>query len=624
MNLVNRFTPSHANRPMTTSANRSTWFWAILLGLLTTLLTSWVVGDFRHPLSDGNDTDQYEYVGYFFNKNLIFNPFPHLNLVNTQTFYPYGTNQVFLDWGFERDYWYALCYRLFDGAGPYLQFYYVFSLVLTAIGAFLLLQPRFGTVKSFLVGLIVSVFNFYALWKFPIHMNVCVAHWTTLCIVATYRLLYDVVVEKSVSLAYVLFWMWLHVQILSQELAYVAGFALTFTTLTLPVIAVILYWRFPANRQSIISHWLTLAGTYIQGQFNRQRNSVLLWAVLLIVSLYLYLPLTLQIAFTAWEFDFSAVPELRAWSHPARLILPHLPGLDSYSVSYQRWLHDTFESYGQTSPGLYLTLLAGVGLWQIRRRVALWLPAVLMLVLCLLYHPILLPTLKLFPWFSFNRHGGRASLVYPVLLCLLALPIRWPKQLMSQIAILLTFGLMGLELSTSYRLRLTVPVNVASESLLQYCATIRQQPGAAVLDFPFCTVGANNVGSQEGLCPYYDQQNAVFTFRRFYDKSGVGQYFGRLHPAQIQPLLRDGWPRLLQPGYSFTDNDWQFLGNFLRKNNFAGINVYPDLLTTAQVAAFYQHFGQPIAETRFPAAGRVKFILLQPQKTVIKSNGRND
>ena len=607
--------------------SQSNWFWPILLGLLTAILGCWVVGDFSHPLSDGNDTDQFEYVGYFFTKNLSFNPFPHLNLVNTQTFYPYGTNQVFLDWGFERDYWYRLCYKLFDGPGPYLQFYYVYTLIVTSVGTFVLLRSRFGVSKSLAVGLIVSIFNFYALWKFPVHMNVCVAHWTTLCIVSTYRLLYDVVEKKPVSLVFILVWIWLHVQILSQELGYVAGFALTFTTLTVPVLAVALYRQLfslsssapdgrplPLNPVQKKKGWFTLAVGYIRDQFTQHRIGVLFWLAMIAVSLYLYLPLTLQIAFTAWSFNFEAVPELRAWSHPLRLFLPHLPGLDSYSVPYQKWLHDTFESYGQGSPGLYLTILGGIGLWQIRRRVTIWLPIVLMLVLCLLYHPVAFPTLKLFPWFSFNRHGGRASLVYPVLFCLLALPIKWPRQLSGRIVGMMLLGLMSMEWYTGYSSRLFFPLNVASDSLLRYCAIVRQQPGAAVLDFPFCTIGANGVGFKEGLCPYYTKQNAVFTFRRFYDKSAVGQYFGRLHPDQIQPFLRDGWPRLLTPGRDFTEQDWQFLNTFLRRNNFAGINVYPDLLTKKQVADLYQHYGLPIAETRFPAAGRVVFLPIRKEK----------
>ncbi len=609
---MNQVSPPHSSstkNPLTIRSSRLDWGWTVALGILIAVLACWVVGDFSHPLSDGNDTDQYEYVGYFFSKNLKLFPFPHLNLTTTQTFFPYGTNQVFLDWGLERDYWYGFCRWLFDGPGPYLQYYYVYSLVVTATGTFILLRSRFGVAKSFVAGLVVSIFNFYALWKFPIHMNVCVAHWTVLCMVATHRLLLNVLDRQRTSLSFLVGWVWLHIQVLGQELAYVAGFALMFTTLVVPVLLVSLHQQYPTIRE-----WPGRVSAYIRDEWRQHRGMAIRLIGLVVLSLWLYLPLTLQIAFTAWQFDFGLVPELPAWSHPARLLLPHLPGIDSYSIPYQQWFHDTFESYGQGSPGLYLTLLAGVGWWPFRHNIARWLPVAGMLVLCLLYHPVLVPTLKIFPWFSFNRHGGRASLIYPVLLVLLALPVRWPTRVPARLLCVLLIALMGMEWYTGYSLRLGVGVNVASGSLLRYCAVVQKQPGEAVLDWPFCTIGANGVGDKEGLCPYYKQQNAVFTFRRFYDKSGVGQYFGRLHPDQIKPFLRDGWPQLLTPERAFTDQDWQFLDTFLRKNKFAGINLYVDLLSPAQVAQFYQHYGQPIAETRFPAAGRVVYLTLINRK----------
>lgn len=616
---MNRIRPS-VSSTLTSSSVVATdpyyWVWLIGLGTLTTLLGCGIIGDFHHPLSDGNDTDQFEYVGYFFTKNLSFNPFPHLNLVNTQTFYPYGTNQVFLDWGFERDYWYRACYLFFKGPGPYLQSYYLYTLLVAAIGTFLLVQPRFGKLKASLTGLIVSVLNIYGIYKFPVHMNVGVGHWTILCMIATYRLLYDAAEKKPISLPYVLAWVWLHVQVLGQELGYVAGFALTFTTLVAPFLVFVLYRNIRDQRitQPEAGSLVPLFTGYLHEQWQTQKTGIALWALLIGFSLYLYLPLTLQIAFTAWAFDFDAVPEIRAWSHPIRLLIPHVPGLHTYALPYHQWFQDAYESYGQGSPGLYLIIAGGLGLWQLRQRVAIWLPILLMLTLCLFYHPVLLPTLKVFPWFSFNRHGGRASLIYPVLFCLLALPLQWPQRLSSQLLLLLLSILMLTEWITAYYPRTRYPGYSLSDRVLAYCAVVRRQPGQAVLDWPFCAIGANGPGGPEGLCPYYDQQNAVFTFRRFYDKSGVGQYFGRLHPDQIQPLLRDGWPRLLKPGRRFTEQDWLFLENFLKQNHFAGINLYPDLLTTDQVAQFHAHFGQPIAKTNFPGAGRVEFLPITLQK----------
>lgn len=578
--------------------------WLIILTITVLGLIVYAVGDFRFPLSDGDDTDQYEYAGYYFFKNISFGLIPHLNLDNDQTFYPYGTLQVFLPWGFERDYWYAFCYWLNGGPGPYLQFYYVFSIAITAVGTFWLLRAFFSPWRLVIVSLAVSVFNFYGLWKYPVHLNVCVGHWTILCIVATYRLLWQLYHRQTLSLPFVLLWALLHVQVLGLELGYVAGFALTFTTIAAPFGLYLLYRNNPK-----ISRWPAQVMAWLSGEY--RKTPVLTWALAgsILLAIYLYVPLTLQIAFTAWEFDFGVVPPSRLWSHPARLLIPHLPQVNQHVQHYEQYLKDNYESYGQTSPGLYLVLLAMIGFWQMRRQVPLWAPVVLMLILCLLYHPVLLPTLKAFPWFSFNRHSGRATLIYPILLSFLALSVRIPNRLPAKLA----FGLIGVLMLaewqygyhhfTIYRLP-PLPAEVYT-----YMERVRETPGEAVLDWPFCVVGADGTGMQEGLCPHYDAQNAVFTFRRFYDKKVVGQYFGRLHPEQIKPFLRDGWPTLLAPTHQFTAADWVFFDNYLQTNDFAGINLYPELLPQGMAAQFYARYGRPVAETRLPSAGRVQFLV---------------
>ena len=574
---------------------------SLLLACCVGGLAIWVVEDFSSPLSDGGDTDFYEYVGYYFAHNLSLWPFPQLDLIHDQTFYPYGANHTLLDWGWERDYWYAGCYWVFGKGepGPYLQYYYVYSLLVLALGTFWLLQTPFGNTKAFVAGLIVSVFNFYCIWKFPVHLNISVVHWTSLCIVATYRLLYELVTNPSrlPSLPLWLLWVWLHIQVLSQELGYVAGFALTFTTVCVPFMV----W-YGVSRPG--AEW---------------RNKAF-WAwgwveyglvCLILLSLWLYLPLTLQIFVGAQAYVDAPLEMKPVWSHPFRLLIPYLPGLDSLAIDYKSYLRDSFESYGQGSPGLYLIILGAVGFWTIRRKPVLWMPIAITLSLCLLYHPVLLPTLQVFPWFSFNRHGGRATLVYPMLFVLLALSVQWPRKRLAQVAFIALLALMLTEWGWGFRYPLYYNPKPVSDSLFQYLKTVRDAPGEAVLDFPFCTIGADGVGTQEGLCPYYLQQNAVFAFRRFHQKKVVGQYWGRLHPRYIQPFLSDNWPRLLQPGYVFTPADWQFLDRFLNQNKFAGINLFPDLLTPAQRQGFYVHFGKPVAQSRLPMAGTVEFLQLK-------------
>lgn len=443
--------------------SRLVWLLAGGLGILVALLAGWVVRNFQYPFSDGNDADTFEFAGYYFSKNINFWPWPHLDLITNQSFYPYGASQAFACWGFERDYWYTLCYRLLGGPGPYLQPYYVASLLIAATGTFLLLQSRFGVFRSIVASLSVSVFSFYALFKFPVHLNLSVVHWTTLCITATYCLTYDLANKRPISLTYWLLLIWLHIQLISQELGYVAGYALSFTTLSIPGIAYLLVQQFPQPK-----NWTTQLRSYINEQYTDHSTRIGFLCILILISGWLYLPLAIQIAGAALQFDFSAIAQPRDWSHPARLLIPYLPGLTANNIDYLAYLHDTFESFGQGSPGLYLTLLAAIGLWQTRMQVVLWLPIVLVTILCLAYHPVALPTLKLFPWFAFNRSGGRGSLVYPILFALLALPIRWPNRTIGKIVGVALISLMGIEWYTGYSMRLGSPPIVATDNFLAY------------------------------------------------------------------------------------------------------------------------------------------------------------
>lgn len=605
--------------PYSSALPRTTLYWFLALGVTVTGLAVWAVGDFSQPMSDGNDTDVYEYVGYYFWKNLTLWPVPHLNLINNQTFYPYGTNQTFLDWGFERDYWYALCYWLNGNRpGPYIQFYYVYSLEITALGSFWLLRNRFPAWRLVVFGLAVSVFNFYALFKFPVHLNVCVGHHVVLCIVATYRLLADMLDRKPITLSFLTGWATLHVLVLSQELGYVAGFGLMFTVVA-GIVVVGYWWLIPTPNRPIglpLNRGLSDSGKE-KDRLSSATKSPLFRdnpmgpgvRLFFLLALWLYLPLTFQIVLNARTFDFGDTIPSRMWSHPARLLIPYLPPFDAFALDYQAIFEDSFESYGQTRPGLWLVLAATVGWGAIRQRVALWLPIVVTLALCLLYHPLLLPTLKIFPWFAFNRHGGRASLIYPALLGLLALHVPLPKNRAGWLAMSALGILMLTEWIYPYSRYLTIERPRLPASFFRYVAVVRNTPGEAILDWPFCITGADGPTATAELCPHYQAQNAVFTFRRFYDKKGVGQYFGRLSLAQTEPFRRGGWPRLLAPGHVFTEADWQFMDDFLRQNDFVGINLYPDLLPSEQTNGFYRHFGKPVVETRFPVAGRVQFLV---------------
>jgi hypothetical protein len=189
---------------------------------------------------------------------------------------------------------------------------------------------------------------------------------------------------------------------------------------------------------------------------------------------------------------------------------------------------------------------------------------------------------------------------------------------MRNIAIGILPLLATVEIATAYSVKLNYTPWKPDGAFYSYMETVKIQPGEAVLDWPFCIAGGNAVGTSR-LGPYYGRNNYVYALRRFHGKKVVGQYFGRLDYSQIEPFLLAGWDKLFSPDTPdymvstrqtrcFSEEEWEFFIEFFRLNDFAGINLYTDLLPASCVEDFHRRLGKAIAETRIPLAGRIVFI----------------
>ncbi|MBW4499008.1 MAG: hypothetical protein KME57_05395 [Scytonema hyalinum WJT4-NPBG1] len=570
------------------------------------------------PLIGFGDEEQWEYAGFYLLKNLTFTPFPHLNLVNNQVFYPYGTNSVFQPWGIERDIFYA-GFEFFFGMGPWIQIYYLLTLLVTAIGSFRLLLWDYGFVRASGSTLIISFFNFYALYKYPIQLSYSVIHWTVLSFIADFLIVKRVALKQHLSLKLVLLRVCLLLLSMGQELGYIAGYALMSFSISLLYIASIVLYRKLKSRQKLIG----LFKSYLidwRTEFFSNRRTYLLLVGFSVVTAYVYLPLVFQIFKEAKSFDFTGVITGAWWTSPLRLVIPFLPFFNPETLKDQQIFGDLPEALVDGSPGLSLLILGILGIWQARKRMIIFVPLIIIFLLCLVYHPTNLPTLKIFPWFSFNRVAGRSTVIYPVILGIFALHINlnWlqsrSKQLITGMLVLLA----STEIYTAYSFKLNYQPYVLDQKFFTYMNYVKDQPGEAVLDWPFCAQGGNGVGSPE-LCPYFWKNASIFALRRFHEKKVMGQYFGRLHPSQIEPYLQAGWDKLFLPDNPdiskaskqrrcFRPEEWSFFTDFYKFNDFAGINLYVDLLPETCVNEFYTRFGTPNIETKVPGAGNVQFI----------------
>ena len=213
------------------------------------------------------------------------------------------------------------------------------------------------------------------------------------------------------------------------------------------------------------------------------------------------------------------------------------------------------------------------------------------------------------------------TLLLPMFGALFALGIqshRWSKPWRSRvIAILLTIG--ALELTTAYGIKLGDRLPPIPQQTRDYFATLRDTPGEAILDWPFCVIGGNGIGGINGLCPYASTDPAIPWLSRFHSKKVMGQYFGRLHPSQIQPYLDMGLHRLMQPNHPdlyratqesrcFKSGEWDFFDELYRSQNFAGIQLHRDRLPDECYDEFIRRYGDPTAITTLLKMGTLAFI----------------
>lgn len=583
-----------------------------------------IIQNFSTTLTGGGDFDLWEYVGFYFAKNLSLLPVPHLNLLNDQTLYPYGTNTVFQPWSIERDSFYAVMYSLF-GIGPWLQLYYLMSVVFGAWGTFALLVRDYGFYRATSAGILMSFGNFYAIYKYPHHLNIAVIHWLTFNIIVDFLIVRRVYFRQYVSLKLILFKICLVVLLLGSELGYLAGLGFTSITICSIFIILILGSRYIiAQEQNFTRSVSFLIKNYRDEFLNSIAICLTLLTTIFITSCY-YLPLIWQIAIEVNSFDFTGVNTGAWWANPLRLLIPYLPGINPGQLIFERLMHDSPEGLGAASPGWFLIIIGTIGLWQSRRQITIFIPLIIIFLLCLFYEPRHFPILKIFPWFTFNRVGGRATVIYPVILTLFALHYnssRW-RSLVSKSVTILLISLACTEFYTAYSLKIELyQPYIPDRSFFDYMSFVKQQPGEAVLDWPFCVAGGNGVGTNE-LCPYFHKNNGVSTFKRFHQKKVVGYSYSRLHPSQIEPYMQAGWSKLFFPDSAdiikatqqrrcFRADEWSFFTDFYNLNDFAGINLYPDLLPKNCVNEFYRRFGTPTIETKIVDTGRVQFIAKPP------------
>lgn len=585
-----------------------------VLLLATLVFALVVVRDFSGPLVNVDDTNALEHIGYMMQEHLTLGVVPHLELDATKAMlYPFGTLVVFLPWGVERDLVYTILHARF-GEGPWLQLYQAASVAISSIGTYFLLRREDGAARALFVAFASTFMNFYAVYKFPHHMNVTALHWVVLSLVVDFVLFRRLVRRRRWSARLVLARIVFLPLLLGLDIGYSMGYALlSFVMTSIAAAVLVIHARFQGED--------VLASVLPRDPFRELREhraTTTLLTLLLVVGVWAYLPIVLQICAATRKFSFAG-PGGSFWASQFRLFFPYLPFIGPQSKAMVAIFGDA-EGIGEFSTGWALLLLAILGLRASKRRgeLAVYAPVLAAFVLCFLYHPGAFPTLRLFPWFQFNRVAGRATLVFPTWFALAALGTQVDFAAARVQVWARAIGLLAAaEIVTAYA-AFRYDVFRPDPSFWNYMKTVREAPGEAVLDWPFCIAGGNGVASSD-LCPYYAQTSSTYAYRRFHKKDVVGVFLSRMTEAQPKPFYDLGFPKLFAPDSReirgahgqtrcFDEQEWQSFESFYRSQDFAGLSLYPDLLPEGCAEQFTRRFGAPTAETRLPAEGRALFI----------------
>lgn len=597
------------------------YFFGLCIAIFTAVF---VVKDFTIPLTspNGGDTDFWEYMGYYVYKNISFFKaehffLPHLNFESNQHLYPFGTNHALQGWAFESTLWYALFYNLFGSWGNWLGYYYVVASVIPFFGAYCLLEKEIGAKKAFAVAIIVSVFNFYALQRFPYHFSHTVHHWLTLNIIADFVLFKRFYEYKSVSLKLILIKALLLILVLGLEVGYVVGLALSSTVIMTFASLVILVYRSEAPN-NIVNHFGKIFTQY-KLEFSQNRGYIPIIGLIVVFG-YLYIPLVGQLFLEVKKFP-EPVAHGNWWVNPFRLLLPIFD--EPLPAAYQSLMRDTTEGLLQGTVGWFVLAFAIVGLVKSFRNkgITVYLPLLVLMGLCIFFHSKLLPTLKIFPWFEYARVPGRSTIIYPTIMALMAIPaLEWPQTKFRKGAYIIIMMVGIFELQVNYRFQYKNHNYTFDDSFRMYMKAVKESPGEAVFDYPFCIVGGDGTGAEENLACLFANNAHVSTMQRFHQKKTIGHYYGRLNTFQIQDQINLGWGTLMEAETENSHNfqklksclsTFQFeqLQKFIKLNDFSGLNIYTDLLPNAACEKrFIDTFGRPVVESEIPGLGRAIFI----------------
>jgi hypothetical protein len=207
----------------------------------------------------------------------------------------------------------------------------------------------------------------------------------------------------------------------------------------------------------------------------------------------------------------------------------------------------------------------------------------------------------------------------PVIFCCFFLPIDWRKFHYKNIFLIAITTIFIFEGSVVYSFRFSQKPYKFDKNFFGYLSNLEKQKGEAVMDFPFCIVGGDGSGLQENLCPIFQKTCNIYAMSRFHHKKVIGGYYSHVPANAMNGFVSMGignwtvadsadWQTASKITNQFSEEQLIHFIKYFQYNDFAGINLYIDLIPKEMYQQIEGNIGKATQMTVFPGAGRVVFI----------------
>lgn len=599
---------------------------ALLILTICLIIFKQLLGaDFGNPLAgkigDHGDGLLSEQMAFLFRKNLTFNFIPVFNLNSDWVGFPYGLNSAFQSWQLESCWFNYFVWKLTGKTYGSVGLYYYLSVAISTYLLFLLFRKEnYSTTKSTIAVFLVVFFNFFAVSVYPAHVFYSTLHWALIGVCLDFFFLKRVINSEKISATFILTRIVVLILNFGHDLGYVASISLLFFLLNVLFAIIISLYRLTQQKRSYIDALIEFLNE-ILASFNSKLKLNIGVSLLLLIVIYFYIPPFIQLYLSVLSLGSVQDFQPPALNNPLRLLMPYTPDFNPFSSELSIFRGGTYKN--DFAIGLTLFTIGFVSVIKFSKKQ--WLlvyPIIIFLFLFFLHNtpPFYFPVLKYFFWLKHIRVPGRATLFLSTIVALLFLAADIDFKKYRLFTLLLS--ILGMvELYTFYRGVSSVPLGKFPNSFFSFMNTVKAQKGEAIFDFPICIVAGNGIGelmSKEKTCRLYDRNAYVSGFQVFHEKKVFNFYTGRLTETQFDTYRNRKWHEVSpSDGDPFANRKLSqcpdstslaFLKQFIQLNDFAGINLYPELLPDGCAEKFYEIFGKPTAEATGLDIGRIQFI----------------